>query len=102
MKNLCQILSASLNQILRIGDHTDAGDAVFERDIPEPTVAAFGRAQNERCAAVEIRLAMRAFEVGVKNCFPEFRIAHAATELVCKHRRLPGGINYYRRVKLLD
>ena len=88
-----QILAAPFHQIIRVGDNAYAGDIVFQRDVPEPTVAADFGAQHQRCAAIQIRFAMRAFEIRIQHRFFQFRIALPPTKLVRQHRGLSGRIH---------
>jgi hypothetical protein len=93
VKNLRQILSSALEQVIRVGNDADTRDVVFERDIPEPSTTAGLRSKHKRCTAVEIRFAMCAFEIRIKHGFLKFRIAHAPAELVREHRQLSGRID---------
>src|SRR5688572_2827721 len=45
---------------------------------------------------------MGVFEIRIQNRLLELGIPHAPTKFVRKHGRLPGSINYYRRMELLD
>ena len=62
---------------------------IYQNQPPLP----FGVRKHQRRATVEIRFAMRAFEIGIEHRLLELRIAHAPAKFVREHRALSGRID---------
>src|SRR6185369_4977159 len=101
IKNLRQILSTILQEVIGVRDDADTRDVTIERDIPEPATTARFCAQHERGTAIQIRFAMRAFKVRVEHPLLQFRIANAPAKLVREHRHLASRIDNHFGVELL-
>src|SRR6266511_3220683 len=82
MENLSQVLAAVLHQIFGVGNYTDTGDVIFERDIPEPAVASHWSTQYQSCPTIEIGFTVRPFEVRIEDSFFELGITDAPTKFV--------------------
>src|SRR6185295_5232173 len=99
---LSQVLAAVFHQIIGIGDDADARDVILERDIPEPAPAARRSAEHKRGAAVQIRLAVRSFEVRVQHGLFELGVANPPSKLVREHRALTSSVDDDLRMELLN